>query len=67
MRVAKYKAATMREALAQAKRELGESAIILSTRELRRGVVGAGAQQAAQGAQLGAERGHDALDVGLGH
>ena len=42
MRVAKYKAATMREALAQAKRELGESAIILSTRELRRGVVGAG-------------------------
>jgi flagellar biosynthesis protein FlhF len=42
MKVAKYKAATMREALAQAKRELGESAIILSTREVRRGVIGAG-------------------------
>jgi len=42
VKVAKYKAATMREALAQAKRELGENAIILSTRELRRGVVGAG-------------------------
>jgi flagellar biosynthesis protein FlhF len=42
VRVAKYKAATMREALAQAKREMGENAIILSTRELRRGVVGAG-------------------------
>ncbi len=42
MRVSKYKAATMREALAQAKRELGESAIILLTRELRRGVIGAG-------------------------
>jgi flagellar biosynthesis protein FlhF len=42
MKVAKYKAATMREALAQAKRELGDSAIILSTREVRRGVIGAG-------------------------
>jgi flagellar biosynthesis protein FlhF len=42
MRVAKYKAANMRDALAQAKREMGEHAIILSTRELRRGVVDAG-------------------------
>jgi flagellar biosynthesis protein FlhF len=42
VRVAKYKAANMRDALAQAKREMGENAIILSTRELRRGVVGAG-------------------------
>jgi flagellar biosynthesis protein FlhF len=32
----------MRDALAQAKREMGENAIILSTRELRRGVVAAG-------------------------
>jgi flagellar biosynthesis protein FlhF len=44
VKVAKYKAANMREALAQAKRELGENAIILSTRELRRGVVGAGVE-----------------------
>ncbi len=42
MRVAKYKAANMRDALAQARRDMGENAIILSTRELRRGVVGAG-------------------------
>jgi flagellar biosynthesis protein FlhF len=44
VRVAKYQAANMRDALAQAKRELGENAIILSTRELRRGVVGAGVE-----------------------
>jgi flagellar biosynthesis protein FlhF len=42
LRVAKYKAANMRDALAQARRDMGENAIILSTRELRRGVVGAG-------------------------
>jgi len=42
VKVAKYRGANLRDALAQAKRDLGEHAIILSTRELRKGVVGGG-------------------------
>jgi flagellar biosynthesis protein FlhF len=40
LKIRKYRAPTMREALAEAKRELGPDALILSTRELRRGVLG---------------------------
>jgi flagellar biosynthesis protein FlhF len=40
VKIRKYRAPTMREALAEAKRELGPDALILSTRELRRGVLG---------------------------
>jgi flagellar biosynthesis protein FlhF len=40
VKIRKYRAPTMREALAEAKRELGPDALILSTREIRRGVLG---------------------------
>jgi flagellar biosynthesis protein FlhF len=40
VKIRKYRAATMREALAEAKRELGPEALILATREVRRGVLG---------------------------
>jgi flagellar biosynthesis protein FlhF len=40
MKIRKYRAPTMREALAEAKKELGPDALILATRELRRGVLG---------------------------
>lgn len=40
MKIRKYRAPTMREALAEAKRELGADALIVSTREVRRGVLG---------------------------
>jgi flagellar biosynthesis protein FlhF len=40
VKIRKYRAPTMREALAEAKRELGPDALILATRELRRGVLG---------------------------
>ncbi len=41
MKIRKYRAATMREALAEAKRELGADALIVASREIRRGVLGA--------------------------
>jgi flagellar biosynthesis protein FlhF len=40
LKIRKYRAATMREALAEAKQELGADALILATREIRRGVLG---------------------------
>ena len=40
MRIAKFEGANMREALAKVKRELGDDAVVVSTREIRRGLGG---------------------------
>jgi len=40
MRVKKYEGATMRDALAKVKAELGDQAVIISTRQVRRGLLG---------------------------
>ncbi|HUJ61676.1 MAG TPA: hypothetical protein VLX92_24400 [Kofleriaceae bacterium] len=42
MRVKKFEGATMRDAIAKVKAELGEHAVIIATREVRRGLLGAG-------------------------
>ena len=40
MRVKKYEGATMRDAIAKVKAELGDQAVIISTRQVRRGLLG---------------------------
>ena len=40
MKVKKYEGATMRDAIAKVKAELGDQAVIISTREVRRGLLG---------------------------
>lgn len=42
MRIQKFEADNMRDALAQVKRALGPEAIVISTREIRRGLLGTG-------------------------
>ena len=40
MRVRKFEGATMRDAIAKVKAELGDQAVIISTRQVRRGLLG---------------------------
>src|SRR5215467_6260663 len=40
MRVKKFEGATMRDAIAKVKAELGDQAVIISTRQVRRGLLG---------------------------
>lgn len=47
MRVVKFEGKTMRDALAKVKRELGSNAIVVSTRQVRRGLVGSGVEVSA--------------------
>ena len=47
MKVKKYEGATMRDAISKVKAELGEHAVILSTRDVRRGLLGSGVEIAA--------------------
>jgi flagellar biosynthesis protein FlhF len=44
MKVKKYEGATMRDAIAKVKAELGDQAVIISTREVRRGLLGTGVE-----------------------
>jgi flagellar biosynthesis protein FlhF len=44
MRIQKFQAADMREAIAQVKRALGPEAIIVATRDIRRGLLGSGVE-----------------------
>ncbi len=40
MRVLKFEGTTMRDAIAKVKAELGDQAVIISTRQLKRGLLG---------------------------
>jgi flagellar biosynthesis protein FlhF len=42
MKIQKFEGATMREALARVKAELGDQAVVISTRQIRRGLLGSG-------------------------
>lgn len=42
MRILKFEGATMRDAIAKVKAELGDQAVIISTRQVRRGLLGSG-------------------------
>jgi flagellar biosynthesis protein FlhF len=44
MKVKKFEGATMRDAIAKVKAELGDQAVIISTREVRRGLLGTGVE-----------------------
>ncbi len=44
MKITKFQAANMREALAKIKRELGPEAMVISTRQVRRGFLGTGVE-----------------------
>jgi flagellar biosynthesis protein FlhF len=44
MRVLKFEGATMRDAIAKVKAELGDHAVIISTRQVRRGLLGTGVE-----------------------
>ena len=44
MRVKKFEGATMRDAIAKVKAELGDQAVIISTRQVRRGLLGTGVE-----------------------
>src|SRR5215510_10041329 len=47
MRVMKFEGATMRDAIAKGKAELGDQAVIISTRQVRRGLLGSAIEIAA--------------------
>src|ERR1043166_2639465 len=47
MRVKKFEGATMRDAIAKVKAELGDQAVIISTRQVRRGLLGTAIEIAA--------------------
>ena len=47
MRVLKFEGATMRDAIAKVKAELGDQAVIISTRQVRRGLLGSAVEIAA--------------------
>lgn len=44
MKICKYQAASMREAVAQVRRELGPDAMVVATRQVRRGLLGTGVE-----------------------
>lgn len=44
MKICKFEAATMQEAVAQVKRELGGDAMVVATRQVRRGLLGTGVE-----------------------
>ncbi|HEY4243345.1 MAG TPA: hypothetical protein VGM88_26210 [Kofleriaceae bacterium] len=44
MRVKKFEGATMRDAIAKVKAELGDHAVIIATRDVRRGLIGTGVE-----------------------
>jgi hypothetical protein len=47
MKILKFEGASMREALAKVKAELGDQAVVVSTRQIRRGLLGSGYEIAA--------------------
>jgi len=42
MRILKFEGATMRDAIAKVKAELGDQAVVIATRQIRRGLLGTG-------------------------
>ena len=44
MRILKFEGSTMRDAIAKVKAELGDQAVIISTRQVRKGLLGTGVE-----------------------
>ena len=56
MRIQKFQAADMRDAIVQVKRALGPDAVIVATRDVRRGILGTGVEVVEAEALFAAER-----------